>query len=89
MGELIDTYPSWVYYPSRSQPPAWVETFVSIVRDQRDAIESAEVKGLTSDLVLNRMSTGLAAAGYSVETGKRPATRCAARFCLASRANHA
>lgn len=68
-------YPLWVYYPSRSTPSPWVETFIGIVRDQREAIDSTVVNALNSDSVLAKLAPGLAAAGYSVETGKKAAEK--------------
>ncbi|MGY1635445.1 hypothetical protein ACI78V_02180 [Geodermatophilus sp. SYSU D00742] len=68
---MAEDYPTWLYYPNRAQPPAWVETFIEVVCDQRPAIESAKVDHLTSDAVLSHLAPGLAAAGYVVETGKK------------------
>ncbi|MGY1805803.1 hypothetical protein ACI8AF_00365 [Blastococcus sp. SYSU D00669] len=68
---MAEDYPTWLYYPNRAQPPAWVETFIEVVRDQRPAIESAKVDHLTSDAVLSHLAPGLAAAGYVIETGKK------------------
>ena len=71
MSDHDTDYPSWIYYPIRTQPPAWVHHLVSVVRSQHDAIDSSGVSGLTSDIVLSHIAPGLADLGYVVETGKR------------------
>jgi hypothetical protein len=82
---VAEDYPTWLYYPNRAQPPAWVETFIGVVRDQRPAIESARVEHLTSDVVLSHMAPGLAAAGYVAETGKKRVRRSDGRCCSGSK----
>jgi hypothetical protein len=69
--DVADDYPPWIYYPNHAEPPDWVDTFVGVVRDQRSTIETAEVKELTSNVVLSHIAPGLTAAGYVVETGKK------------------
>lgn len=59
------------------------------MREQREAIESAKASGLTSDAVLNRMSAGLAAAGYNVETGKKAGDKVRRPVLSANRVNRA
>jgi len=71
----MQEYPSWIYYPIRTQPPPWVHDLVAVVSEQRPAIESANVSGLTSDAVLAHIAPGLAELGYVVESGKRSAQK--------------
>lgn len=72
MSSQVDQeYPRWIYYPIRTVPPAWVHDLVAIVKRQRSSIESPIVDGLTSDLVLAHLASGLIDLGYTVETGKR------------------
>lgn len=64
-------YPSWIYYPIRTQPPDWVHDLIGVVRTNRAHIDSSMVTGLTSDTVLSHIAPGLATLGYVVETGKK------------------
>jgi hypothetical protein len=63
-------YPEWVYYPVRTRPPAWVHSFVGVVKTLQPTIGSISVRGLTSDRVLGELRPGLEALGYRVEAGK-------------------
>jgi hypothetical protein len=63
-------YPEWVYYPTRTRPPSWVQSFIGVVRTLQPTIGTASVSGLTSDRVLAAMRPGLEALGYRVEAGK-------------------
>jgi hypothetical protein len=68
-------YPTWVYYPAHSRPPAWVDDLTSAVADARSQIDTATVRGLTSDAVLRALGPGLRTRGYQVEVGKRAGER--------------
>jgi hypothetical protein len=63
-------YPDWVYYPSRSRAPAWVDSFINVVVEAESDIRSTTVDGLTSDVVLAKLRPGLQRLGYRVETDK-------------------
>jgi len=66
-GAVAD-YPSWIYYPSRNPPPAWVAPFLSAVWSAQDLIDSRRVADLTSNKVLASLQQGLGRLGYTVET---------------------
>lgn len=68
-------YPSWMYYPTRTEPPAWVHDLVSLVGRMQKQIDSSLVTGLTSDVVLSQLAPGLENLGYAVETGKKAGER--------------
>lgn len=68
-------YPSWVYYPNRTRPPAWVFDFVGAVRCCASAIDSRAAGGLSSNEVLALLRPLLVDLGYQVEAGKSKAAR--------------
>lgn len=69
------SYPSWKFYPSRSPAPDWVEDVLGCFRDVRQAIDSQEQSGVSSDNVLARIRPELEAAGFVVERGKTAAEK--------------
>jgi hypothetical protein len=71
----VAVYPSWIYYPRNTRPPAWVEQFVGVVADAEGTISTvrAAPASLRSDAVLQAMAAGLIKLGYAVETGKTAA----------------
>ena len=74
---MVDSspYPSWFYYPSREPPPPWARDFITVVAAARDAIDTREHRGLTSDKALLALEPGLRALGYEVEASKRRSDR--------------
>jgi hypothetical protein len=65
------TYPMWSYFPRNVRSPAWVSSFVEVVKSAESKISTVEHKtGLDSDAVLSNLSPGLVALGYVVESGK-------------------
>lgn len=68
---MSSEYPSWIYYPIRSQPPEWVHQLIALVASKQAEIDSSRVSGLTSDAVLAHLAPGLTELGYAVETGKK------------------
>lgn len=68
-------YPSWIYYPNQTAPPAWVLDFVRVVAERADAIDSRNAGGLSSNDVLAVLRPGLVGLGYNVEAGKTRAGR--------------
>lgn len=68
---MVAPYPLWSYYPTRDRPPDWVEEFVAAVNGVRADVDSTQVKGLNSDLVLSHLRPGLEAIGYRIEAGKK------------------
>lgn len=67
-------FPVWSYFPRNARPPTWVESLAAVVAAAEDRISTVERKtGLSSDQVLQELSLGLQALGYSVETGKTKA----------------
>jgi hypothetical protein len=68
-------YPRWAYYPSRDQPPEWVNEFVGVVATAKPTIDSAQVPGLTSDKVLAQLCPGLEGLGFQIEMGKKAKER--------------
>jgi hypothetical protein len=71
----VTDYPLWVYYPTRTRPPNWVQDFIEAVRGVKSTIGSVEVGGLTSDLVLAQLRPGLEKIGFRVEAGKSKSQR--------------
>jgi hypothetical protein len=68
------TYPTWSYYPRNARPPEWTHSFVGLVATAEATISTADRKtGISSDGVLQRLSEGLVALGYAVETGRAKA----------------
>src|SRR5439155_3401282 len=63
-------YPEWVYYPTRTRPPGWVNSFIAVVKTVQSTVGSTSVSGLTSDRVLQQLRPGLEALRYRVEAGK-------------------
>jgi hypothetical protein len=63
-------YPDWVYYPSRTRAPAWVDALIAVVGEMEEEIGSVTVEGLTSDIVLAKLRPGLELLDYRVEAGK-------------------
>lgn len=63
-------YPSWFYYPAREPPPPWAFDFVKVVASVRDAIDTTQHRGLTSDKALLALEPGLRSLGYAVEASK-------------------
>src|SRR5262245_31630785 len=51
-GSPMAEYPDWVYYPTHTEPPAWVSDLVGVIRLCQGSIESRAVDSLTSDQVL-------------------------------------
>lgn len=64
-------YPDWIYFPTRSRPPAWATEFVTVVAERRDQIDSRARSGVRSDQVLAELRPGLELLGYRVEASKR------------------
>lgn len=63
-------YPSWLYYPARERPPPWALDFVAVVLAAKDAIDTRDNRGVTSDKALLALEPGLRALGYEVEASK-------------------
>ncbi len=67
------TYPEWIYFPTRSRPPAWATEFIAVVAEHRAEIDSRATSGVRSDQVLAELRPGLELLGYRVEMSKRRA----------------
>lgn len=73
-------YPTWLYYPSHSTPPAWVADVVDVFRETQGQIDSS-VQGKRSDEVLAELAEGLRSLGFDVESkGKGGKIRRAVLF---------
>jgi hypothetical protein len=68
-------YPTWKFYPSRSEPPAWVADVVAAFAAVGAEIDSRANHGVTSDAALAAVRPGLVALGFDVESGKTRAGR--------------
>jgi hypothetical protein len=68
-------YPSWIYYPTSTAPPAWVHDLIAVVAAVQADVASAQHTGLTSDSVLLKLRPGLELLGYTVEASKRRADK--------------
>jgi len=68
-------YPTWKFYPSRSEPPAWVPDVVTAFAVAGAQIDSRANHGVTSDAALAALRPGLVALGFEVESGKTRAGR--------------
>lgn len=66
----MSDYPSWIFYPTRTGAPPWVEPFLGVVRNARHLIDSRTITGLTSNKVLASLAPDLAKLGYTVEAGQ-------------------
>jgi hypothetical protein len=68
-------YPIWKFYPSRSEPPAWVPGVVAAFAATGAEIDSRTNHGVTSDAALAVLRPGLVSLGFEVESGKTKAGR--------------
>lgn len=69
-------YPMWSYFPHNAQPPQWVTSFVGVIASSELTISTVEKKtGLSSDQVLQHLSTGMTGMGFTVESGKSKASK--------------
>ena len=68
-------YPTWKYYPARSQAPGWVDQIVDVFASVREKIDSQSRRGVTSDQALAAVRTGLRTIGFDIEGGKSRAEK--------------
>ncbi|MBS1870027.1 MAG: hypothetical protein JSS99_10210 [Actinobacteria bacterium] len=68
-------YPAWKFYPSRSEPPAWVTDVVEVFAAVGAEIDSRTNHGVTSDAALALLRPGLVSLGFEIESGKTKAGR--------------
>lgn len=68
-------YPTWKFYPSRSEPPAWVTDVVAAFAAVSAEIDSRANHGVTSDAALAFLRPGLVSLGFEIESGKTKAGR--------------
>lgn len=66
-------YPTWKFYPSRSEPPAWVTDVVAAFAAVSAEIDSQANHGVTSDAALAFLRPGLMSLGFEIESGKTKA----------------
>lgn len=68
-------FPEWFYYPPSVRPPTWVDSFIRVVAEAKEQIESASISELTSDKVLAVLRPGLTALGFAIESSKKSADK--------------
>jgi hypothetical protein len=66
-------YPTWKFYPSRSEPVPWVAGVVAAFAAAGAQIDSRINHGVTSDAALAVLRPGLVSLGFEIESGKTKA----------------
>ncbi len=70
---MATEYPTWKFYPSRSEPASWVAGVVAAFAATTAQIDSRINHGVTSDAALAALRPGLVPLGFEIESGKTKA----------------
>ncbi|MGH2797420.1 MAG: hypothetical protein ACRDM0_07040 [Thermoleophilaceae bacterium] len=68
-------YPTWKFYPVRLPAPKWAPGVLKTFTTARSKIDSAELRGVSSDTALAAVRPGLRKLGFTVEHGKTTADK--------------
>jgi hypothetical protein len=75
MPRVADVYPLWRFYPSATEPPAWVSPVVTAFTAARQQLDSRLNSGVTSNDALAVLRPELVRQGFEIEAGKARANR--------------
>lgn len=70
MPRVPDVYPMWKFYPSATEPPAWVSPVAAAFAAVRSQIDSRLNVGVRSDAALAVLRPELVRQGFEIEEGK-------------------
>lgn len=73
MANVTAVYPIWKFYPSATEPPAWVHDVVGAFAAVRPQIDSRTNVGVTSNATLAILRPELLRHGFEIEDGKTKA----------------
>ncbi len=73
MACVPDAYPMWKFYPSATEPPAWVSSVVAAFASAREHLDSRLNSGVSSNAALAVIRPELVRQGFEIEAGKAKA----------------
>jgi hypothetical protein len=71
MAGAVDVYPMWKFYPSATEPPAWVLPVIGAFAAARPDIDSRVNVGVSTDAALAALRPELIRQGFEIEKGKK------------------